>query len=394
MTLPQRIALPLAILTAGCLEAQEPAVVDGLPQASAVADLTIAFTDAHLLSRPLGMVVDRRGHLRVVEAMESTVFVFDSAGRFLGRRGRGGRGPGEFESPGAIGTLDDSVWVSDSRLRRVSWFDLDGNHLHTRPWSSPARAPVFTPNEVRGVFVDGTAAAEAGVPGALLGSGSVTEVPLLRLDAEGTVLDTLHLLDVGSTTLMLEIRDLRSFTAQPFGARDLWAAFPDGSGVVVVERSAAGSDGTVPVEVTRLTPGGERVWSRVLESSARPVTSAEVDSAVAAIAERRRHLVSNRRTLERQVRRELHVPAYHPPVERVVAAADGRVLLRRRFPEPSGRYGWVVLESAGVPQAAVTVDTAVHVRWAGGRHLWGVRRDELGIPALVRLRRAEGPDGR
>ncbi|HET7583666.1 MAG TPA: 6-bladed beta-propeller [Gemmatimonadaceae bacterium] len=354
------------------------------PRMRVVQELAIPSTDVAPFTRPYAFARDRRGNLWVTELEEHTVYVFDSTGRFLGRHGRRGRGPGEFETPAFMGMLGDSVWVSDEGLRRVVWFGFDGKHLHTEPWSSPMHPPLM-PGAIRAVFSDGTGAALAQVFAQSLGDGSVTALPLFHLSPDGAVLDTLATLSDHHSTLMLRSADRQTFTGQPFGGSDTAAAFPDGSGIVVVTMVLDHESGTVPVKVSRMSPDGVVRWTRTLELGATPVRGAEVDSAVSDIAASFRGYGAS--YTESDVRKVLFVPRFHWPVDGLLASADGSVLMKRSIPE-HGQRVWLVLDPQGVPSVTFAVDTAVSLRWADGHHLWGVRRDSLDVPTLVRYRLA------
>ena len=53
---------------------------------------------------------------------EKTVRHFDPAGKLIGKFGRGGSGPGEFNNPAGLAWRSDSLYVFDSVDRRFSFF--------------------------------------------------------------------------------------------------------------------------------------------------------------------------------------------------------------------------------------------------------------------------------
>ncbi|MGQ0765435.1 MAG: 6-bladed beta-propeller [Gemmatimonadota bacterium] len=75
--------------------------------------------------RPSLITMDRRGRIFVVVNREAPQ-VFDTAGRFVQRLGRPGRGPGEFSIVDAIVPIEsDSFLVFDAGLLRVSTYSPD-----------------------------------------------------------------------------------------------------------------------------------------------------------------------------------------------------------------------------------------------------------------------------
>ena len=71
--------------------------------------------------------VDSSGNIYVADNVSSRIAVVDPRGRFLRDIGRGGQGPGEFESISALRVLPDGrIAVYDRTHRRLSFFDPDG----------------------------------------------------------------------------------------------------------------------------------------------------------------------------------------------------------------------------------------------------------------------------
>lgn len=69
----------------------------------------------------------------VLEGSANEIRIFDHQGRFLGRIGRSGEGPGEFAWPTALRIVSEEIAVIDLRLRRQSFFSLKGQLLRTEP---------------------------------------------------------------------------------------------------------------------------------------------------------------------------------------------------------------------------------------------------------------------
>ena len=72
--------------------------------------------------------VDADDNLWVLDAGNHRVQVFSADGDFIRSLGGEGQGPGEFEQPSQMAIVADTVVVRAGR-RRLSLFDLDGEHL-------------------------------------------------------------------------------------------------------------------------------------------------------------------------------------------------------------------------------------------------------------------------
>lgn len=69
----------------------------------------------------------------VLEGTTNEIRIFAHDGKFLGRIGREGEGPGEFMWPTAMRIVSDEIAVVDLRLRRQSFFSLGGDLIRTEP---------------------------------------------------------------------------------------------------------------------------------------------------------------------------------------------------------------------------------------------------------------------
>jgi DNA-binding beta-propeller fold protein YncE len=80
--------------------------------------------------RPMGLALDHRGHLYVVDMGNNRVQKFDKDGRFLLEFGIFGSEGGQFIEPvNATAAHGFSVAVTDARNERWQTFDLEGNFL-------------------------------------------------------------------------------------------------------------------------------------------------------------------------------------------------------------------------------------------------------------------------
>jgi len=97
-----------------------------LPRSRATDLKTDFATDENaMFARPVHLAF-QNGRLSVVDAEEASVSVFDPEGRFMGRAGGKGQGPGQLDLPTAAWPVADGLIVSDGRNRRIVRFDARG----------------------------------------------------------------------------------------------------------------------------------------------------------------------------------------------------------------------------------------------------------------------------
>jgi hypothetical protein len=82
-------------------------------------------TDMDLRRQPI-VAISNSGQVAVADGA-TFVGVIDGSGR-VQRVGRAGSGPGEVQQASAVGWMGDTLWVIDSRLRRITWFHAGRLH--------------------------------------------------------------------------------------------------------------------------------------------------------------------------------------------------------------------------------------------------------------------------
>ena len=85
--------------------------------------LAIGGPDADLLFQWTGVSVDRDDQIFVIDTLDYSLKKFDPHGRLLGKVGRRGQGPGEFEKAVGVAVVGDSVYAWDLSVRAVQVFD-------------------------------------------------------------------------------------------------------------------------------------------------------------------------------------------------------------------------------------------------------------------------------
>jgi len=83
------------------------------------------------LAQPLAMARDIKGHFYVYDNKESTIAVFDPAGKFVSKIGRRGQGPGDFFNIKRIIPEGDNLIIFDSMKHELSLLNSEGRYLNS-----------------------------------------------------------------------------------------------------------------------------------------------------------------------------------------------------------------------------------------------------------------------
>ena len=142
------------------------------------------------------VAVDANGSVFVLGRSTFDIRWFDSTGRYRGRGGRKGAGPGEFTGPRslAIGT-GNVVFALDAKHRRISTYDASGDRLvHRGDVSLPFRLTDFC---VLGDRIVGV--------GALATTGPGARALLHEFDLDGKLLRSFGSVDQPPTELLTRL---------------------------------------------------------------------------------------------------------------------------------------------------------------------------------------------
>lgn len=211
--------------------------------------------EAEQFGQILGVDVDDEGRVYVLDGQSSEVRVFDADGQHLRTFGEPGQGPGQLaRALGGVFLVGDRVLVPDLQNQRVSTFSTDGEALASFRLDFTAGVPIRWDGPVAGRLVAQRRVLQVGDSAA----GPAGD-PIVALDSEGTVTDTLLILPPGeSLNLSGGGPSFRFFAPEP-----IWDAGPDG-------RIASGMNAEFRIEMR--APGGVLERVVVLPREARPVT--------------------------------------------------------------------------------------------------------------------------
>jgi hypothetical protein len=354
---------------------------------SAAEDLRIGnVTDSmSALTRVGSLTVDEGGRIYVSQPLDQAIRVFDTAGHRVGTFGRPGEGPGEFRQITRIGILADTLYVSDATAGRVTFFSLDGSLLGTLPLIPRELGKDWVPLAPRWLADDGTALALPGFLPALADPNEPYRWLLVRIDRSGEIVDTAALVvraSEGSIHLRGPFGPL--IINQPFASPALPVVSADGSRVAIEGGGRPSGDEGGIFELAVLHSTRDTIWSHSFSYEPVPVSPSAVDGTVAAAMERlSREALPDRADAARQIRQGMSVPDHFSPFSGGVFADDGDLWVRRE--DVGGEeQGWMVLDSAGLPIARVTLPAGLEVEVVRSDTLWGIENDALGVPYVVR----------
>ncbi len=397
---PSAALLAVLLLAAAAGPVAAPAPVARL-RYRAVRDSSFSLPDSvrALLSRVTSLAVDPDSGVYVADPSLGAVLRLSPSGAFRALLGRRGAGPGEFRTALLVGLHQDSLWVIDPGLVRLTLLPRSGSTPLTVPLAGSAAT-----------LRSGRPQARLGMPSSLLADGSFLVEQSLReeTDEGGTrwserflfhtdralqILDTIARHTLDHTTIVFMHRDGELHMPQPFNDDPLYGVQPDGSTVAVVERAvpAKGLEGQITLRIWR--GSGEPVITRRIPYVGRRLAQAAVDSAIGQYFTREEgQRIPGTPVTPDSVRNRLYRPAIFPPVEDVRVATDGAIWLKVRLEDsPAGVGDWVVLSRRGFPMYRVSLPAGFRVLQAGRRTLWGVENDELDVPLVVRYTVPERP---
>lgn len=367
-----------AMLPFGLLSAQSPIRLTASREVVAAAaqnDLTEVGTMLRLAN----------GDIVITQYREALVRRIGMDGRMT-TLGRPGEGPGEFRIPTIAGTLGDTFWVGDVRLRRTTFYRPDRTVLRTVPYPDASRA---SDGKVRwsmllplaylsdgGVLVDGLHDASGPRPAwatAMQWAGTV----ILRLTPGGTIARAIAWLPPNQCSESVPIPGGEVIVRVPFCAGSPMHVDPTGRRLTVAVSGKA--PGTTRVVV--LAANADTLIQRELSLAPVPIPAAVRDSARAEAAKGGARGAEFDRVMRR-------MPVTYPAISRVLNGRDGTTWFE--VATASREREWQMLDGAGKLTATVRIPRAVTISVAERGMLLGVETDADGLMQVVRFRLAPG----
>jgi hypothetical protein len=352
---------------------------------------TMEGADEYILGLPTQLAVAPVGTMYVLDRQVPVVRAYGSDGTFLYNVGRDGGGPGEYKNPDGLAVLPDGrVLVKDPGNARIAVFSPNGEPAgswqYRGGWNTSHR-----------YYVDTTGASYALI---LLESGLPPwewRYGLARWNADGELLDTLPTptWDFEKPRVTAQREGSSSSTNVPFSPTTTFSFSPFGYMVGALSTDYRidlfRGDGTV----LRI----ERDWDPV------PVLAGEREEQERRISENFRRQYPGWRW------NGPAIPDTKPPFTDIFTGDDGRIWVQLsqtgvptmseaeareeedRSGRPVMRYRAPVVYDVYEPDGSYlgVVQTPSEFRTspepvARGDYLWGVVRDELDVPSIVRFR--------
>lgn len=237
----------------------------------------------------------------MAESPSGSILMFGPDGSLQRGFGRRGRGPGEFQYLGTIGSVGDSVWGIDFYTGQISLFASTSHEV--RAWRMQvAGGPPFM--QPAALLANGTAV----ISGFRRINGQDGEHLVLRACWDGAYPDTVLRIVTTSTEWRLEMID----TTQPLADDPLYAISPDGRFIALVDVRAPDAVGD-SITLTLYRDDGQEAYRRHVPFPRERVTTQLVDSVI----DHKTHDLRFRNIPRRSVDNGLYVPAYMPPVAAV-----------------------------------------------------------------------------
>lgn len=326
------------------------------------------------------VAVSPNGTVVALDRSQYQVRLYDRSGRFLRAIGRRGQGPSEFVQPDRIGFRGDTLWVSDTRLNRVSLFALDGRLLETLSLSS--LGPSSTNGWAHALTPEGSVVVVEPISVGPTPPGMRRVRPIIALPRRGTRVDTLHVVRTSDGARFIPMQRGRIAILDPYRQDPLIGYSPRGDLVVIVDRPIASDPNNATYGVHVIASNGKRIASRRHRYAPRPVSSADRDSVHRSILDPAHvpEFFPSEEAALGAIRKGIPTPRYWPPIRDVHVGSDSTIWLRR------GPAEWLVLDRSASIVATIGVPVNIRLMAVQRSHVWGVTLDEDDLPALIRYR--------
>jgi hypothetical protein len=297
------------------------------------------------------------------------IVVLGSDGRLHWRRGRQGRGPGEFQSIDGVTTYrGDSVAVVDGRLRRVSVFSSAG--VLGRVFDLP-RLPAGSSVTGLHQFTDGTlvlGTLRGRMPGDPVGAIR-SQGALIQLSPNGEYMRVVAEL-LGDE--WFSTRDQRMLGLMPFGMVTRYVIL--GNRILIADGTMPGvREVTIPADVERIVRIPNMPQRRITERDVREFTRKTLEET----APEARPIIAD-------ALREVEFPQYLPLTMNLAAGTNGAVWVQEFCAPATDTTTWHVLSPSAAVMATVQVPCRQRVLAATEDAVFLLVTDQFGTERIAR----------
>ena len=338
----------------------------------------------------------------VAEAASLRVTIWTPEGSLAREVGGPGEGPGEFSGTLFVESHREGFRTRDAQ--RYSSFSNNGTLIETVPY--PPRALSFRgfPLWPEALLHDGSFLATPRVPPAVLvgfgGDEPIDFLPVYHVSAEGDdwTLETLAMLDTRNRHMFIRPQGTRFAergfrVPQYYGDFDLTWFDPDAGSVVVLRRNRGG--GTV--ELMEIEVAGDTLWRRRVSPS--PVTldpgtlATFVDRVARQYAEQLgggEERPAATEAIRAAIEEAIHVPDPLPGATSLFGSNSHEIWFEG-YQRRDTLSLWHAIRRDGAGGRRVLLPSGFRAMDATDSHVWGVRRDELGVEYVVGRRLVSAP---
>lgn len=326
-----------------------------------------------------GIGVGPDDRIYVLDRQSLEIRVFDQGGDVVFTFGRPGGGPGELAGPSAVLIEgSDTVFVPDSRNRRVQRFLADGSEAGSFPISSTDGIPMGWRIRSDGMLLQEIRT----LPSPAAGEERIL---LLVREGDGGVRDTLVELPVGEAMVIRGGQpQMTMFAPEP-----MWTTLTDG-------RIATGRNSEYRIEIRTGDGRLERVVRRTFER--RPFSQVDRRAVRELIRESLQDQGPSPAT--DQLLRSMEYADHYPVFASLFGGPQGTLWVRHAKDASSlapkdmspldvrafGASYYDVFDPEGRFLGTMEAPDQFEPLHTRGRHIYGVQRDELGVQYVVRLR--------
>lgn len=344
----------------------------------------------YLFGQLSALAVDGEGKLYVVDATAQQVRAFAADGTHIRTFGSPGSGPGELGAYlNGVAVSGDTLFVVDAvGNQRITAFDTEsGAHLGSAPYALTGGIPIRWDSSDEHLLVVQRRMASFGGETTPVATGGGD--PVVALDADGEVVDTLVVLPPGGSFQMSggEAR------VRIFGAEPVWDVGHDG-------RLAFGLNSQYRIEERDAAGRLERIVTRPF--TARPVTESDREAILDALRGLMEEQGLPAAVVDQVISGQDFAESY-PAFASLLVGPDGTLWVQRiRTGEELGGSGfdvqdlgsseWEVFDADGRYLGVVSIPERVQPMLIREDEIYGLARDDLDVQTVVRLgiRRAGG----
>lgn len=328
----------------------------------------------------------------ILEGSIARLTAWSPTGSLLLELGARGDGPGDFMGAREVGLVEDGFYVRDTR--RFTFFTHGGTVSKTVTYPPASVGFRGFSIEPRVVLDDdrflGIPVVPAHVMAGWLGDDPIHELPVLRVsrDRDRWGVDTLLLLDKRNRNLDVGPGDA-SFTwgvhsSQPYRDSDEWDFDPGTGSLVILKKNLEPGR----IQLLELSALGDTIWRQDLFRPVAPFAPEVLDEYVDWLVQR---LVAqtqesgspvSRADIRKAVDEALYLPEFYPAADVVRAMSTGDVWFKTFEKTDADTLAtWYALQRGGdassLRRVLLPLDFSLNA--ATDTHVWGVRRDTLGI---------------